>query len=33
MVLEWEEEHREELMTNWELARKMNELNQIKPLE
>jgi len=33
MVLEWAEEHREELMKNWELARKMNEMNQIKPLE
>ena len=33
MVLEWAEEHREELMENWDLAREMRELKNIKPLE
>jgi hypothetical protein len=33
MVLEWAEEHREELMENWNLAREMRELKNIKPLE
>ncbi len=33
MVLEWAEEHREELMENWNLAREMQELKNIKPLE
>jgi len=33
MVLEWAEEHREELMENWKLAREMHELKNIKPLE
>ena len=33
MVLEWAEEHREELMENWDLARKMCLLKNIKPLE
>ena len=33
LVLEWAEEHREELMENWNLARKMHELKNIKPLE
>ena len=33
MILEWAEEHREELLENWELARKMHELKKIKPLE
>ena len=33
LVLEWAEEHREELMENWNLAREMHELKNIKPLE
>lgn len=33
MVLEWAEEHRDELMVNWNLAREMQELKNIKPLE
>ncbi len=33
MVLEWAEEHREELLENWNLAREMCELKNIKPLE
>ena len=33
MVLEWAEEHREELMENWNRAREMHELKNIKPLE
>ena len=33
LVLEWAEEHREELLENWHLAREMLELNNIKPLE
>jgi hypothetical protein len=33
LVLEWAEEHRDELMENWNLAREMRELKNIKPLE
>jgi hypothetical protein len=33
MVLEWAEEHRDELMDNWNLARELRELKYIKPLE
>ncbi len=33
MVLEWAEEHRDELMENWNLAREMHALKNIKPLE
>ena len=33
LVLEWAEEHRSELLENWELARKMQEINKLKPLE
>jgi phosphomannomutase len=33
MVLEWADEHRNELMHNWELARQNNELNAIEPLK
>jgi hypothetical protein len=33
MVLEWAEEHRDELMENWNLARDMHTLKNIKPLE
>jgi hypothetical protein len=33
MVLEWADEHRIELMHNWELARQNNELNAIEPLK
>ena len=33
LVLEWAEDHRDELMENWNLARAMNELKDIKPLE
>ena len=33
MVLEWAEEHREELLENWNLAREMCELKNIKTLE
>ncbi len=32
MVLEWADEHREELMLDWELARQKLELNKIEPL-
>ncbi|MSR05906.1 MAG: DUF4160 domain-containing protein [Gemmatimonadetes bacterium] len=32
-VLEWAGLHREELLTNWELARKRKPLNRITPLE
>jgi Domain of unknown function (DUF4160) len=33
LVLDWAELHREELLTNWELAREGQPLNQILPLE
>ena len=33
LVLEWAAEHREELLTNWNLAREQQSLNKIKPLE
>ena len=32
-VLEWYELHREELMENWELCQKDEDLKTIKPLE
>ena len=33
LVLDWAELHRDELLTNWELAREGKPLNQIAPLE
>lgn len=33
LVLEWADEHRDELMIDWELARKMAELKPIEPLK
>ena len=33
MVLEWADEHRNELMHNWELALQNTELNAIEPLK
>lgn len=33
LVLEWAEQHRNELIENWELARKKKPLKRIKPLE
>ncbi len=33
LVLEWADEHREDLILDWELARKMAELNPIEPLK
>jgi hypothetical protein len=33
LVLEWAEEHRDELLADWELARQMKTLQNIKPLE
>jgi phosphomannomutase len=33
LVLEWADEHRNELMQDWELARKNQELNDIEPLK
>lgn len=33
MVLEWTNLHKQELLTNWELARKGEPLNRIEPLE
>ena len=33
MVLEWAMKHKEELLTNWYLARDHQPLNRIKPLE
>jgi len=33
MVLEWADEHRDELMQDWELARQNHELNNIEPLK
>lgn len=32
LVLAWNELHREELMQNWELARKEQPLNRVTPL-
>jgi hypothetical protein len=33
LVLEWWNLHREELATNWQLARELKELKAISPLE
>jgi hypothetical protein len=33
LVLEWSQEHRSELMSNWQLAEKHQPLNNIAPLE
>ncbi|MBN2892854.1 MAG: DUF4160 domain-containing protein [Bacteroidales bacterium] len=33
LVLEWADEHREELKNNWELARAKDELKNIEPLK
>jgi len=33
LVLEWADEHRHELLFNWELARQMKELQSIEPLK
>jgi len=33
MVLEWADEHRDELMQDWELARQKHELKEIEPLK
>jgi hypothetical protein len=33
LVLEWADEHRDELMQDWELARQKAELKQIEPLK
>ena len=33
LVLDWAELHRDELLSNWELARQELPLNQIAPLE
>ncbi len=33
LVLEWADDHRSELMLDWELARKMAVLNPIEPLK
>lgn len=33
LVLEWADEHREELMNDWELARQNAELKAIEPLK
>jgi hypothetical protein len=33
MVLEWAAEHRDELLADWELARKPEQLKPIKPLQ
>jgi hypothetical protein len=33
LVLEWANEHRKELMQDWELARKKSELKAIEPLK
>ncbi|OFX61247.1 MAG: hypothetical protein A2046_16700 [Bacteroidetes bacterium GWA2_30_7] len=33
MVLEWAEEHREELLNDWNLGRERKNLNKIAPLE
>jgi hypothetical protein len=31
--MEWADEHRDELMTDWELARQKAELKSIEPLK
>lgn len=33
LVLEWADEHREELIQDWELARQKSELKEIEPLK
>ena len=33
LVLDWAELHRDELLANWELARRQEPLNPIAPLE
>jgi len=33
LILEWADEHRDELMQDWELARQMKELKEIEPLK
>jgi len=33
MILEWADDHREELMQDWELARQKHELKEIEPLK
>ena len=33
MVMEWARQHRDDLLENWELARKKQALFQIEPLE
>lgn len=33
LVLEWAQEHRSELMNNWQLAKKHQPLEKIAPLE
>ncbi len=33
MILEWADEHRDDLMQDWELARHNYELKQIEPLK
>ena len=33
LVIEWASQHREELMTNWELAKNNMELKKIDPLK
>jgi hypothetical protein len=32
LVLEWADDHRDELLTDWELARDEKPLNKIEPL-
>jgi hypothetical protein len=33
LILEWADEHRDELVQDWELARQMQELKEIEPLK
>ena len=33
LIMEWADEHREELMIDWELARQKAELKSIEPLK
>jgi hypothetical protein len=33
LVMEWYEEHKQELLENWQLAESKKPLNKIKPLE
>jgi hypothetical protein len=33
LVLEWYQQHKDELQTNWELARRGESLKKIEPLE